>query len=218
MGEISNSVAIKLEFEVEKDVLLLDLTSLLYDFELLHDFLVLSILEDYSKYRFAQYFWYRYGRPLEDIDKLRVVEIVKRSPMTIVIAVGGYVASQILLPLLTVTEKISNWKLNRRKLELEVEKLQLDVESARMDRYLSLHAQRVFEVVEEKGQVELERAKVELDKAQLEREKLRTQVSILKRLEKNPIRLIDMSLMVMESEDKKGEGKEMTESGEEKSS
>ena len=118
----------------------------------------------------------------------------------------------------TLTEKISNWKLNRRKLELEVEKLQLDVESARMDRYLSLHAQRVFEVVEEKGQVKLERAKVELDEAQLEREKLRTQVSILKRLEKNPIRLIDMSLMVMESEDKKGEGKEMTESGEEKSS
>ncbi len=70
----------------------------------------------------------------------------------------------------------------------QIEKrLELEVENADIDK------RRRF--------VELNKAEVELDIAKLEREKQQTQNSILRRLAKSPIRLIDMSIETEERED-----------------
>ena len=201
-------VKIRLEFETKEWAYMLDVSSLLYDFELLHDFLVLSSIEDYSKYRFTQYFWYRDGRPLEDVDRLRVVRIVKHSPLVVEIIVGLYAACVILLPLITIIEKIADRKLNRHKLELEVEKLELDVESARNRRKLALAEQpKLLEVIEEKPVIVVKEAETELDATRLERKKLQTQNLLIKRLDRSPIKLKDMSVTTMEGGEEKDEGK-----------
>ncbi len=112
------TVIIRLEFGVDEKALLLDITSLLYDFELLYDFLVLSNLEEYSGYRFTQYFWYRNGRPLEYEHRLKVATIVKQSPLTVLLPISAFVALKILPPLIEASEKIADWKPNREKVRI----------------------------------------------------------------------------------------------------
>ncbi len=199
MAEQTN-VTIRLEFGVEEKALLLDVSSLLYDFELLYDFLVLSTLEEYKEYRFSQYFWYRNGRPLEDFDRLRLVEIRKSSPLILCIGIGAFVLSQILLPLFTIFERISDRKLNRQKLELEVEKLGLDVEAARRQRYLTLSPKNDYLI--EEGETNLE-----LDPEELERIRLRTLNSLIRRLERSSIKLNDVSVTPSEDKKEQDEGK-----------
>lgn len=193
------TATIRLEFGVEEKALLLDVSSLLYDFELLYDFLVLSNLEEYKEYRFSQYFWYRNGRPLKDFDRLRLVEIRKSSPLILGIGIGAFVLSQILVPLLTIFERISDRKLNRQKLELEVEKLALDVEAARRQRYLTLNPQNDYLIEEEENNLEL-------DPEELERIRLRTLNSLIKRLESSPIKLNDVSITPTEDDKERDEG------------
>jgi len=50
---------IKLTFTNDKNPYLLDISSLFYDFELLHDFFLIVYADDYKYYKLNNYFWYR---------------------------------------------------------------------------------------------------------------------------------------------------------------
>ena len=58
------NVGLKLVFSKENKPYLLDITSLLYDFELLHDFSLILWADDYLDYKFSN-FMYRNGSPGE---------------------------------------------------------------------------------------------------------------------------------------------------------
>jgi hypothetical protein len=125
---------LRLEFHEDDCPFLLDISSLLYDFELLHDFSLILCVEDYSHYGFSRFFWYRNGRPIKREHKLRAARIVKESPLTIELILASVsISSGALWILLQAIEKIQNWKLNREKLKLEVEKLRIEKEKLRSE-------------------------------------------------------------------------------------
>ena len=168
------SIRLKLVFSEEKQPYLLDISSLLYDFELLHDFSLILFAEDYSKYRFSPFFWYRNRRPIKASHKVRAVKIVKESPFTIVIEIAAIAAlSGALWGLIQAAEKVRNWRLNREKRELEIEKLKLETKKMR----------------------------IELEQKAQEREASRILYSLIRRLESNPINLVDMEIQVTESDE-----------------
>jgi len=168
----------KLVFEDVKKPYLLDITSLLYDFELIHDFSLLSTAEEYSNYRFSQIFWYRNGRPLKPNHKLRVIRIEKLSPLTVELLIASVVVtSGALWTLAQIIEKVANWKLNRRKLWLEVQKLERE-ERERQERKDRLGN------IDERGAAWI-------------------LGSLIGRLEKNPLNLVDIEIVAEENLNKK---------------
>jgi hypothetical protein len=106
---------------------LLDVSSFLYDFNLLYETSRLATDPKYSNFRFSSSIFYRGGRPLDRHDRLYLQSIVQGSPLDVVVvvtAVGGAVGA--VWGIVQVVEKISNARLNRRKLQAEVEKLERD--------------------------------------------------------------------------------------------
>ena len=159
-------IRLKLVFGEKERPYLLDISSLLYDFELLHDFSLILYAEEYSDYRFSRFFWYRNRRPIKASHKVRAVKIIKESPLTIVIEVSAFVAlCGALWALIQAAEKVRNWKLNREKLKSEIEKM-----------------------------------KIELEQKIREREASKILYSLIRRLESNPINLVDMEIQVTESD------------------
>jgi len=177
------NIRIRLVFNEEKRPYLLDISSLLYDFELLHDFSLLLCAEDYSDYRFSRFFWYRKGRPLKANHKLRATRIIKESPLTVELIVSGVILlSGAFWALVQAIEKISNWKLDKEKKRLEIEKLKRELSKANLD---------------------IEKARIELDQKVLERETFSILRSLIRRLESNPISLVDIEFYA-ETDDEKG--------------
>lgn len=119
----------KPDFDIngQKKLTVLELTSLLYDFTLLHDCIALTAIPDYKNYYFSRNFWYRKGRRLKPEHQLYLNKINHNSPLGLEIIIPLTVGS-VTVPwlILQAVEKIQNWKLNREKLELEIEKLRLD--------------------------------------------------------------------------------------------
>lgn len=115
---------VKLTFMDDKKPYLLDISSLFYDFELLHDFCLIAYSDEYKYYKFNNYFWYRKGRPIKEEHRIKTLKIEKESPLTVEVIIGAIVGlSGALWALVQAIERISNWKFNREKLKLEVEKL-----------------------------------------------------------------------------------------------
>ncbi|HEV2379018.1 MAG TPA: hypothetical protein VG206_04400 [Terriglobia bacterium] len=104
---------------------LLDLSSFLFDFNLLYEITRLATDVRYHDFRFSNYALFRKGRPLKAGDRLHVEELVAKSPLVLVtdltIAAGAIGA---LWGVVQIAEKIVNAPLNRRKLKAEVEKLE----------------------------------------------------------------------------------------------
>jgi hypothetical protein len=168
-------VRLRLIFHEEETPFLLDVSSLFYDFELLHDLSLILCAEDYKTYGFT-YFWYRHGRPIKENHKLRVVRIVKESPLTIELLIAAATAgSGALWILIQAIEKIQNWKLNREKLMLEVEKLKMEKSKMRL----------------------------ELEQMAKEREASYILNPLVRRLESIPVKLADIEIIVNEKDEDK---------------
>jgi len=58
------NLKIRLTFTDERKPYLLDISSLFYDFELLHDFLLIIYAKEYNYYKFNQYFGIEKGDQL----------------------------------------------------------------------------------------------------------------------------------------------------------
>jgi len=165
---------IKLTFMNDEKPYLLDISSLFYDFELLHDFSLIVYENEYKYYKFNNRFWYRKGRPIKSEHRLKVLRIEKESPLTvelIVSAIVGLCGS--FWAIVQAIEKISNWKLNREKLKQEVEKLKKE-NNINFD--------------------EEQKVKIEFEKKLLEREARDIFNSLLRRLEANPLKLKDIEI------------------------
>jgi hypothetical protein len=176
----NHNIKMKLVFEEIERPFLLDITSLLYDFELSHDFSLLLTATEYSDYKFSQYFWYRNGRLLKSNHKLRAAKIVKLSPLTIeLIITGVVVVSGALWVLVQVIEKVANWRLNTQKLRLEIEKLEIEIGKARKEN----EKQHFEQKMEERGATWIFS-------------------SLIGRLERNPLNLVDIEIETERKEDK----------------
>ncbi len=92
-------VLIKLTYEAVTKPKLGDLSALLYDYELLHDYLVLSTMEGYSLYPFPRYFWHRSGRPLAIEERMQIRAIHYGSPLIWIPVITSWVAVKIVQPL-----------------------------------------------------------------------------------------------------------------------
>jgi hypothetical protein len=112
---------LKMRFLEESYPDLLDISSLLYDLELSHDYGVLLSEKKYLDYEFSRYFWYRNGRPIDAYYRVKAGRIVKESPLELTLIIASIGALWVLLQII---EKVVNWPLNRKKLKLEVEKLE----------------------------------------------------------------------------------------------
>ncbi|MDK2782044.1 MAG: hypothetical protein PWR13_1072 [Archaeoglobi archaeon] len=138
----NKKIKIKLTFRDEKKPYLIDISSLLYDLELLHDFSLLIYMDEYREYKFTQYFWYRKGRPLKSKHKIRAIRIIKESPLTIELIFGGIAA---FWGLVQAIERIMNWRLNRQKLKLEVEKLERELKMVNIELERRLYERQAWE-------------------------------------------------------------------------
>lgn len=172
-----SSLVVRFEFKEDKYPFLLSVSSLFYDFELAHDLSILLSYPQYEDYEFSRYFWYRNGRPLSPFHKLRTFGITKNSPLTlevVVAAVGG------IWLLVQILEKVSNWKLNREKIRLEIEKLRREI------------ALKDVEILEKQGQLE---TRLEQRKA------VHVCNQLIKRLDASPIKLVAISIRRPEERD-----------------
>lgn len=104
---------------------LLDISSFLYDLNLLYEISRLATDPKYHDFSFSNSVFYRRGRPLADRDRLYVESLSHGSPIAIV-AVVTAVAAGIgsILGIIQIVEKVANARLNRRKLMAEVERLE----------------------------------------------------------------------------------------------
>ena len=165
---------LKLTFSNDKQPYLLDISSLFYDFELLHDLLLIIYAEEYRFYKFDRWFWFRRGRPIKEEHQIKILRIQKESPLTIEIIVGIIVGlSGALWALVQTFEKISNWRLNKEKLKLEIENLKREVDLKDYER---------------------QRVGLELQEKLLGRQAQDQYNALVKRLEKSPFKLKDMEI------------------------
>jgi len=113
---------------------LLEVSSFLFDLELVHDLGVLVANRHYVAYRFTPSFWEQRGRPVADTDRVKARRIVLGSPLVLELIFGGAAA---VWALVQVAEKVSNWRLNRQKLRLEIGKLEAEAQKAEFEGGLS---------------------------------------------------------------------------------
>jgi hypothetical protein len=109
-----------------------NLTAFMYDLVLLHDRLLLILSDEYEyRYHLSPFFYRRTGRPVRKLDRLQVKLVTKKSPFIIELIIAS-TAAGLAWTLIKILEKLTDWKedraikrLERRKLELEVERLKL---------------------------------------------------------------------------------------------
>jgi len=118
-----------LNFTESPDLLLADVSALLYDLELSHDFAVLLTDADYKSYEFNRYFWLRSGRPLRPDHRVRVGRVAHQSPFFLEVVVPTIAG---IWGLIQILDAVDTWKLKREKLELEVRKLRREEERDRV--------------------------------------------------------------------------------------
>ena len=163
------SIILRFSFAEARYPFFLSVSSLFADLGAAHDLGVLVSYPEYERYRFGSRFWMRNGRPVEPRHQLRTFAIVKQSPL--VLELIGKIAGA--LSLVQIIEKVSNWKLNRQKLELEVVRLRQDV------------ALKEVEILEKQGALEEKLRR---------REAERIYSGLIKRFNESEFRLEDLDL------------------------
>lgn len=111
---------LSLQFSDEEFPLLQDVSTLLYDLTLAHDFGALLTSYERPDYFFSTTFWFRNGRPVPRADRIRAARVVKESPLLLEVVIPSLGALWILIQIL---EKVADRPLVREKLEREVAKL-----------------------------------------------------------------------------------------------
>jgi|NGEPerStandDraft_6_1074524.scaffolds.fasta_scaffold67926_2 hypothetical protein len=110
-------------------------SSFLYDFNLLYEFSRVIVDPEYSSYRFSRYSGFRNQKRIGEDDKLKLDLLSQGSPLELIALVTAIPAAAATLWALTQTaEKIRNWSLNREILELTRDRLLRDLQrSANID-------------------------------------------------------------------------------------
>jgi hypothetical protein len=110
---------------------LLDISSFLYDFNLLYEFSRLIVDAKYAGYKFSRYSAYRNARRILSEDRLEIESLRVQSPIAlIVIVVATPAAAAALWALTQALEKIANFPINREILRLQRDKLRRELASS----------------------------------------------------------------------------------------
>lgn len=130
---MNKQYTLALKFSDEQEVDLLEVSELLYDLNSAYEF---AVFAGYSDYKGDIYDLHedsmvlsrrRYRRYVSDFIKseyrLKVLTIRKQSPLVIEVVVPLVGCAWVLMQ---IFQKVKNWPLERRKLELEVSKLEWD--------------------------------------------------------------------------------------------
>jgi hypothetical protein len=112
---------------------LLDVTSFLYDVNLLYEFSRIAVDPKYAEYHFSpEQSWRRDGRPLSDSDRLHVVQLRHESPIFIsltVAAVAGAVAA--VWGMVQIVDKVYNMPVDHKLKRLQCEMLEEQIKASR---------------------------------------------------------------------------------------
>jgi len=128
-----------LPFDIELQVLaaetslpsLLDVSSFLYDLNLGYELSRLAADSRYESFKITPYALYRNGRPLKNRDRFQVEHLSHSSPIELQgLLWGAPLAIGSVWGLVQIVEKISNWRLDRQKTELEIRKLAIENQRA----------------------------------------------------------------------------------------
>jgi hypothetical protein len=99
---------------------LIDISSFLYDFNLLYEFSRLIVDPRYGDYRFSRYSGYRNARRIYPGDRLLVESLLVESPIALTVAVVLTVPSAAAIWALTQAfERIANFRINRDILRIQ---------------------------------------------------------------------------------------------------
>lgn len=187
---------LRLELTEGKNISLIDLSSFLYDLELLYDFSIVTNLEEYEGYlyRYSTWssgflgrFWVRTGRPIKYEHKLIVLSLSLQSPGVLETLMGIAAAAKALVPFVDSAGKVADWRHNRNKAKYEAERAKTEAEKALIEKGTALYQQEIARTISEREQWRL-------STTQLEYEISRAENRIIKRLQNNPIKLIDLSI------------------------
>jgi hypothetical protein len=197
-------ISINLTYETNKKTLLIDLNSLLYDYQLLYDFYVLSLIDDYQSYSFGSNFWYRTGRPLYEEDKLQLYGIHYGSALTVITAATSYIVVRVIQPLVEISGQIADWEPNRRKAKAEALAAELkSIEKIADIEYKMIRNRRAERLLEATNyEVERKRIGLDQDRIRLDREQRKQQIQshLEQRLSRNPYRLEDITVKLENKE------------------
>jgi hypothetical protein len=140
-----------------------DVSSFLYDLELLHDLYAIVLSDHYYQFGFSRFFWYRKGRKIRPEDKIREVRISNESPLQLVveIVVGGIaVASGVAYLVLRNLQTIASIRRTNQEIRhqedlhpLEMEEQRLRIEQLR--RLGRIDERRVEQMMSQRGATEI---------------------------------------------------------------
>jgi len=193
-------VQLKLVYETVTKPKLGDLSALLYDYELLYDFLVLSTRDQYKSYKFSNYFWYRSGRPLIEEDRLQIQSINYGSPLRLSLGPAGPIIIEIIAPLIEISGVIADWKSDRRKAKAEAALAELKVVEKSKDIELKDLLIEATKKSLEGIEYTVERERLELEDTR-ERRQVNTVKRLGQRLSSNPYKLVDITIHVEEDKE-----------------
>lgn len=128
----------------------------IYDLATLYEIARLSSDPHYESFRFSRFVLYRNGRPLQSIDQMYVNKIRYESPVEITTAIAVYGAAATALAsavwiTVQIIEKVYNLRLNRRKLELEVQKLEREAQEPIKEKALIITPEEAMRHLEMAG-------------------------------------------------------------------
>ncbi len=109
---------------------LTDISSFLYDFNLLYEFSRLIIDPKYAGYRFSRYSGYRNARRVGPDDRLEIETLRLESPIELITIVAAAPAAAMTLWALTQAfEKLANFSVNRDILKLQRDNLKKELQT-----------------------------------------------------------------------------------------
>jgi hypothetical protein len=112
---------------------LVEISSFLYDFNLLYEFSRMVVDPEYQGYKFSRYSGYRNAKRVSPDDQLEIESLRVESPIALIaVAVAVPAAAAALWAVVQTIEKIANFGVNRDILKLQRENLrkQLDTTPA----------------------------------------------------------------------------------------
>jgi hypothetical protein len=103
---------------------LIDISSFLYDFNLLYEFARIVVDPRYARYKFSNRSGYRNARRIDWEDRLEVETLRVESPIALIAVVAAVPAAATTLWALTqAVEKLANFRINRQILKLQRDRL-----------------------------------------------------------------------------------------------
>jgi len=127
--------AIRLLCAEKEELSLPDVSAFLYDFNLVYEISRIVADPKYEGFQFGRFVWHRNGRGIVSDDRLRVGLLSHHSPFELIALVAAVPAAVAAAwGIVQTAERLSNWRLNRQKLALEVRKLELETRSLEAER------------------------------------------------------------------------------------